>query len=168
MSLTPAERNALTDAIQALKASSDGSTLRSLLLLNPTTPGVDAVTPVREYIIDPNNPGSSEIQRSTLSIADFRKMLVSSDMVVNGKTEDVKATYNQVVSNLNGTVTIDLTDEGWSAFFAFLTEHNLITPDRMAAFTTMRVSLAEKAIGRIPAVDEVSSVLFGDLGERLI
>jgi hypothetical protein len=168
MSLTPAERNALTDAIQALKASSDGSTLRSLLLFNPTTPGVDAVTPVREYIIDPNNPGSSEIQRSTLSIADFRKMLVSSDMVVNSKTEDVKATYNQVVSNLNGTVTIDLADEGWAAFFAFLTEHNLIIPDRMAAFTTMRVSLAEKAIGRIPAVDEVSSVLFGDLGERLI
>jgi hypothetical protein len=165
--LTNAEKNALTEAIQNLKVDqTHGGTLRTLLALDPAA--TDAVGPVRAYIIDPENPGAAEIPRSSLSIEDMRTMLVASDMVINSKDADVKAVYNQVVSNLSGLVTVKLVDEGWAAFLAFLTEHNLLSADRMAAFTTIRVSLAENAIGRIPAMDEVSAVLFNDTGERLI
>jgi hypothetical protein len=165
--LSEADKSALTEAIHALKVNqAEGATLRTLLALNPAT--TDAVGPVREYITNPDNPGSAVVPRANLSIQDLRTMLVASDMVINTKAADVQATYKQVVSNLSGMVTVNLLDEGWSEFLAFLAENNLLSNDRQAGFTTVKVSLAENAIGRIPSESEVSSVLFADTGERLI
>lgn len=170
MPLTPADQSALTQALHGLKIDPvHGGELRAILAIDTSQPdSPDRLQTLMDYVTNPENPGSSVIDRPSMTSQDFSAMLVAADLEIGSKGADLQATYDRIVRKLGNLVTIKLTDEAWQGFIGLLTEHNLVTQTRLEEFTKARVSLVETAIGKTVTREELSSVVWADNGDLLL